>query len=189
MIARFVAATALAALFATAASAQTAVPVGHFDSVELEGGGHVTFHYGAQQHVMLNNGSTQYTKFEIDGDKLVIRTCATDNCPTIYKMDVDIATPSIHGLAISGGGQMEVASGFPAQNKVSVAVRGGGEIDALNISASSADAAVQGGGQIHIHAEHALTAAVNGGGQILYAGNPSVTSAINGGGQVSRDGG
>lgn len=187
MIARLLSATAFAVLFATAASAQTAVPVGHFDSVELEGGGHVTFHYGAQQRVVLTAGSTQYTKFEMQGSQLVIHTCGSDNCPTFYDLNVDITVPAIHGLGISGGGHIEVAPGFPAQNNVSVAVHGGGQIDARNLTASSANAAVNGGGVIRVNARDALTAAVNGGGDVRYAGSPRVTTAINGGGNVSRD--
>jgi hypothetical protein len=187
MIARLVSATALAALFATAAFAQSVVPVGHFDSVQLEGGGHITFHYGAQQRVVLTNGSTRYTKFEMEGNQLVIRTCGADDCPTFYDMNVDITVPAIRGLGISGGGHIEVAPGFPVQNNIATAVRGGGEIDARNLAASSANAAVNGGGVIRVNARNALTAAVNGGGDVRYAGNPRVTTAINGGGNVSHD--
>jgi hypothetical protein len=189
MIARLLSATAFAALLATAAQAQTAVPIGHFDNAELRGGGHITFHYGAQQHVTLVNGSTQYTRFEIrDGDKLVIDAC-NDNCPMHYDLDIDITTPQIHGLGVSGGGHIEIAQGFPAQDHLDVAVHGGGRIDTRNLRASSGDAAVDGGGQIDIRATDALDAAVNGGGDIRYAGNPRVNTAINGGGNVSRDGG
>jgi Putative auto-transporter adhesin, head GIN domain len=189
MIARLLCASAFAALLVSGASAQTAVPVGHFNNVELKGGGHVTFHYGAQQRVVLTTGSTQYTKFEMDGNKLVINTCGADNCPMIYDLDVDITTPGLHGLAVSGGGHIEVAPGFPVQDDIDVAVQGGGRIDTRSMTATSADAAVDGGGQIHIRVARGLDAAVNGGGQILYTGSPAVTSAINGGGQVEHEGG
>jgi hypothetical protein len=189
VIARFLCAATFAALLASAASAQTAVPVGHFDSVELRGGGHLVFRYGPQQHVMLVNGSTQYTTFHIDdGHQLVIDAC-NSNCPMQYDLNIEITTPEIRGVAVDGGGHIEVASGFPAQGRISAAVNGGGRIDTRNISVSEGDAAIEGGGQIDIRASNALNAAVNGGGQIRYAGNPNVSSAINGGGNVSGEGG
>lgn len=187
MIARLLSASALAALFATAASAQSTVPVGHFDSVELNGGGHVTFHYGAQQRVAITAGSAQITKFHIEnGDKLVIDIC-DNNCPMQYDLQVDVTTPQIHGLAIQGGGHLDVAPGFPTQDKLSAAVQGGGKIEARALTVRSANAAVDGGGVISLNASDALMAAVNGGGDVRYAGNPRVTTAINGGGNVSRD--
>lgn len=189
MIARLLSATAFAALLATSASAQTAVPVGHFEDVELHGGGHVTFVYGAQQGVMLLKGSTQYTRFEIrDGHQLTIDACNED-CPRNYEPEIQITTPEIHGVAVHGGGQIEVAPGFPAQGRVSAAVRGGGHIDTRNLTASAGDAAVDGGGQIDIKATSVLNAAVDGGGHIRYSGDPSLNSAVHGGGNVSREGG
>lgn len=187
MIARLLSATALAALFATAASAQTAVPVGHFDGVEVNGGGHVTLRYGAQQRVVITAGSAQISKFHIeDGNKLVIDIC-DNNCPMHYDLQVDITTPEIRDLGIQGGGEIDVAQGFPAQDKLSVAVEGGGKINTRAMTARSASASVDGGGVILVDASDALTAAVNGGGDVRYTGNPRVTTAINGGGNVSHD--
>jgi Putative auto-transporter adhesin, head GIN domain len=189
MIARLLSTAAFAALLATAASAQTVVPVGHFDSVELRGGGHVTFHYGAQQRVTLVKGSTQYTGFAIrDGRKLVIDACNGD-CPMVYDLDIEITTPDIGAVAVKGGGHIDVAPGFPAQDRIVAAVDGGGHIDTRNIDAESATAAVDGGGKIEIRAEKGLTASVDGGGRIRYAGHPAVTTAIDGGGSVEREGG
>ena len=187
MIARLLSASAFAALLASGAIAQTAVPVAHFDGVELRGGGHIVFRYGAVQRMTLLKGSTQYTRFEMeDSNKLVISAC-NENCPMHYDLEIEITTPDIEAVAVAGGGQIEVASGFPAQRNIDVAIKGGGQIDARNLKASSANAAVSGGGQIDIGTTRALTAAVNGGGQIHYSGNPSVTSAINGGGEVNRE--
>jgi hypothetical protein len=188
MIARLFSATALATLLATAASAQTAVPIGHFEDVQLHGGGHVMLVYGAQQGVTLLQGSTQYTHFEVqDGHQLVIEACNED-CPRNYEPDIQITTPEIHGVAVRGGGHIGVAPGFPAQDHISAAVRGGGSVDTRNLTVLAGNAAVDGGGTIEIKATSALNAAVDGGGRIRYSGNPSVASAIKGGGNVSREG-
>ncbi len=189
MITRFLSATAFAALLATAASAQTAVPIGHFDGVELNGGGHIVFRHGPVQRVVILKGSAQISKFHIEAsNKLVVDIC-DGNCPTHYDLELEITTPAIQSVSVNGGGDIDVAPGFPAQQQITAAIEGGGRIDTRNVDATTGNAAVEGGGEIHIKARNALSAAVNGGGEIHYAGNPQVTTAINGGGDVSREGG
>lgn len=188
--ARFLAAAAfVGGLVATVASAQTTVPLAHFDSIELRGGGHVVLRHGAQQRVTILHGSTQYTHFGMEErGKLVIDACNSD-CPWHYDLEIEIVTPDIRGVAIDGGGRIESAPGFPAQGSITAAVNGGGHIDVRNLAARSGTAAVDGGGHIEIRASASLTAAVNGGGNIRYVGNPQVTTAIDGGGSVQREGG
>ncbi|HEY2068501.1 MAG TPA: DUF2807 domain-containing protein [Rhizomicrobium sp.] len=180
------ASTAIVSL-AGLAQAQTAVPVSHFDSVELEGGGHVVLKHGDVQRVMLIKGSTQFTTFETGSNshKLTIKTCNRD-CPEQYDLEIEITTPDIPAVAIEGGGHIESDGAFPGQHAVTAAVHGGGNIDLRSINADDATAAVDGGGHIELRAEKHLTAAVNGGGHIGYAGNPEVTEAVNGGGSVTH---
>jgi hypothetical protein len=187
---RLLAAAAFAGGFAVAvAAAQTAVPLAHFNTIELRGGGHVVLRHGAQQKVTLLQGSTQYTRFEMEhAGKLVIDTCNSD-CPMHYDLEIEIVTPDIHGVAIDGGGAIESAPGFPTQGAITAAINGGGRIDMRNLAAANGTAAVDGGGHIEINASGHLTAAVNGGGNIRYVGNPQVTTAIDGGGSVQREGG
>jgi hypothetical protein len=190
----FAAAVFVGGLAAGCASAQTIVPTGPFESVELRGGGHVLLRYGPSERVSLIQGSTDYTRFHIeDGNKLVIDTCGRDNgmheCPSNYDLDVEIVTPRISGVAISGGGKIETAPGFPVQGEIDAAVEGGGNIDVRAIEAKNASAAVDGGGKIYIRADGHLNAAVNGGGSIRYTGTTNVTSAIDGGGSVQPVGG
>jgi hypothetical protein len=176
-------------LFATVASAQTTVPLAHFTSIELRGGGHVVLRHGAQQRVTILKGSTHYTRFGMaEQGKLVIDACHSD-CPWHYDLQIEIVTPDIRGVAISGGGAIETASGFPAQSSITAAVDGGGHIDVRTVAVRSGTAAVDGGGRIEIRATGSLAAAVNGGGNIRYVGNPQLTTAIDGGGSVQREGG
>jgi hypothetical protein len=163
------------------------VQIGPFDSVELRGGGHVTLRYGATQRVTFVQGSPQYTRLAIeDGNKLIIDVC-NDNCPMHYDLDIEIVTPHLTAVAVSGGGDIESQSGFPAQDEIAAAVQGGGDVDVRAIEARTARAAVSGGGDIRIHADSELTAAVNGGGTIRYSGGAQVTSAINGGGSIEPE--
>ena len=177
--------TALLSLSAIPAAAEV-VPVGHFDGVGLEGGGHVLVKYGPQQKVTLLKGSTQYTTFTIRrGNQLEIKACSRD-CPHVYDLEIEIVTPKLESAAIEGGGHIVASGGFPGQDGFSAAVDGGGHIEMGAISADRVNAAVDGGGHIDVTAKSALHAAVDGGGSITYHGDPEVSSAVDGGGSVSK---
>jgi len=188
MKSRLLVAAALMSLAASPSLAQTAVPVAHFKSIELRGGGHVTLRHGAEQRVTLLKGSTQYTRIRIDDEnsgQLVIDAC-NSNCPHHYDLDIEIVTPDIGGVAVSGGGDIVSGSDFPRQDSISAAVDGGGQIDLRAVDVENASAAVDGGGKILVKAERSLMAAVDGGGHIVYWGSAEVKSAIDGGGSVSK---
>ena len=178
-----------AVLLASPAFAATPVQVGHFDQIELHGGGHVTVRHGAQQSVTLVKGSTDVTKFEIhDGNKLIIYACTGTCSMENYELAIEIVTPDLAGAAIHGGGDIVAEGTFPTRDNFAAAIHGGGDVDMLAISAATVEAAVHGGGDIHVTATKQLTAAVEGGGDISYRGNPQVTNAIHGGGSVEHEG-
>jgi hypothetical protein len=176
---------ALLGLIAVPALAED-VSVGHFDQVELDGGGHVQVKYGPVQKVTLLKGSTQYTKFAIRHDKqLEIKACQW-HCPADYSVDVEIVTPFINGASIDGGGHIVIASGFPAQHDLAAAIDGGGSLNLDALTADVVNAAIDGGGHIQVSAKQSLRASIDGGGLITYRGDPQVMSAIDGGGAVTR---
>jgi hypothetical protein len=165
-------------------AAAAGVPLGAFDQVGLNGGGHVTIRHGAQQSVNILKGSAQYTQFSIrEGHKLRIDACK-ESCPNHYDLEIEIVTPELKGVAINGGGEIDTQGSFPSQGTLGVAINGGGDIDVHAITADNVDAAVRGGGDIEITATRALNAAVSGGGDITYHGSPQVNQAIRGGGSV-----
>jgi len=182
----FVALALALVLAALPALAEERVPVAPFDSIELEGGGHVIVKQGDVQQVRLVSGSTSFTRIVVEkGRKLRIEAC-NDNCPHHYDLQVEITTPRLDALAVSGGGEIEGAGDFPGLHKLAVAVNGGGTVDTRALHADRATAAVDGGGLIRVRANGELTAVINGGGTIRYWGNPRVTSAIDGGGKVEH---
>ena len=175
-----------ALLAAAPALADELVPVPHFGSVELRGGGEVVVQRGPVQRVTLLEGSSRYTRVRvIRGDKLAIDVCDS-SCPHNYRLRVLVESPNVPNLAIDGGGKISTAGGFGGQSEVVAAISGGGVIDATSVSAAKATAAVEGGGEIRVRAVRTLTAAIDGGGVIRYWGDPQVTSAIDGGGVVRR---
>ncbi|HKP34771.1 MAG TPA: DUF2807 domain-containing protein [Sphingomicrobium sp.] len=161
------------------------VPVAGFRSVQLVGGGIVTVVPGPAQRVTILEGSSQFTRMRVQPNgKLKIVTC-DDRCPHTYRLRVRIQSPRVPDLAISGGGVITAAGGFRPQSQVSVAINGGGKIDARAIEAADVSAAVNGGGEILVRPRSVLSAAVNGGGRVRYWGNPRVSMAVHGGGAVS----
>ena len=99
-------------------------------------------------------------------------------------MRIQIETPRVPDLAITGGGQITTANGFRPQPQLSAAVLGGGRIDAKSVEAANVSAAVNGGGELLVRPRASLSAAVNGGGLVRYWGNPAVSMAVRGGGAV-----
>jgi hypothetical protein len=175
-----------ALLAAAPALADELVPVPHFKSVELRGGGEVVVQHGPVQRVTLVEGSTRFTRVRVIRDgKLAIDVCNED-CPRNYRLKVVVETPNVPYLAVDGGGRISTAPGFGGQPELVAAINGGGVIDATNVTAAKATAAVDGGGEIRVRALRDLTAAINGGGVVRYWGDPQVTSAIDGGGVVRR---
>jgi hypothetical protein len=178
-----------AILFALAApqgaSAQV-VPLAKFRSVELNGGGRVHLRHGPVQRVTFLKGDPRVTRLTVKDngsqDRLVIDTCRR-SCND-YRLELEIVSPNISGVAINNGGQIQTRGGFPVQDSIGVAVRSGGQIDARGLPARNVGAAVSGGGKILTRASGSLSAAVQGGGNITYWGDPSVTTAIQGGGVV-----
>lgn len=162
------------------------VRVPQFRSVEIRGGGDITVVPGPAQRVTLLEGSTRFTQFHVDRDSLRIDAC-NQECPRQYRLRIEIQSPQVPGVAVTGGGMIHVGSGFAAQPDLSAAIKGGGKIDARAVDAGHVSAAVDGGGQIEVRPRSTLAAAVRGGGEIRYSGNPQVTSAIMGGGWIGRD--
>jgi len=178
---------ALALAASAPALATEIVPVQHFRSVELRGGGELTVVPGPVQRVTLLQGSTSYTRFYVDGQgKLRIDACYRQ-CPRNFNLQIRIESPHVPDVGISGGGAITAARGFAPQSQLSVAVNGGGSIDMRALDAVDVSAAVNGGGRIFVRPRTNLSAAVRGGGEVRYSGNPQVSMAVAGGGDVRRD--
>lgn len=171
---------------AAPASAAETVPVPQFRTIQLRGGGSVVVRPGPAQRVTIVNGSTQFTSIRVDHrGQLKIDAC-NERCPRRYDLRIEIQSPSAPDAAISGGGSISFAAGYRPQGDFSVAVNGGGHVDARSLRVGNVSAAVNGGGRVLTGPSSHLSAAVSGGGEVRYAGNPHVSSVVNGGGAVRR---
>ena len=137
-----------------------------------------------RKRVTILEGSSRFTRIYVDQHgSLKIDVCNND-CPQHYRLRVEIQSPRVPVMAVDGGGAINVAGGFGPVPALTIAVNGGGKIDARSVDASDVTAAVNGGGQLLVRARSGLTGAVRGGGVIRYWGNPDVTSVVDGGGSI-----
>jgi hypothetical protein len=175
----------LTLLAAAPLAAAETVSVPAFRSVELRGGGDIVVRPGPAQVTILQ-GSSQFTRFAVDGEgQLKIDAC-NDRCPRHYDLKIQISYPTVLPMGVKGGGRIAVASGFPRQHVLAAGVGGGGEIDLRSVAADTVAAGVNGGGKILVGTSNSVAAAVSGGGEIRYAGDPAVTRVIDGGGVIRR---
>ena len=82
---------------------------------------------------------------------------------------------------MSGGGSIESQGDFPRENKLTIAVIGGGRVDVRSLDVAEVTATVDGAGEISEMAKDALTAVIDSGGHIKYWGNPRLNEFVDGG--------
>ncbi len=174
----------LALLGSLPAQAQGPAAQSPFRSIALWGGGTDTVRHAPAHRVTVRSGGAGRA-IRYEGDKLVIDRCRRP-CPAGHRIEVEVATPRIAGLAVADGGLIQLVGAFPAQAEVAAAVSSGGTIDMRRLGATRVTAAVVQGGGILASAGRELTAAVIDGGIVTYWGNPKVTSSVRRGGAVVK---
>lgn len=172
---------------AAPASAGTVVPLAPFQGIDLHGGGDVVLKHGAVQRVTILKGSLQYSKLTVVNGTLDVSACDSWwNCPRNYDFKVEIETPMLSAIAVHGGGELSTEGAFPAQDRLSLAIHGGGDADVRAIPVRNASVSVHGGGDLRVTATEALSGSVEGGGDVTYWGHPKQLSvATHGGGDIS----
>lgn len=181
----------IAALAGGPAFADTAVPVGHFNSVSIEGMGHITFVHGAQQRVVLKQGDTDNTKIYVKDGDLVFKSCPgkgwfgwNSSCPMGYELNVEITTPSLSAVEIDGSGKIDTRGGFPQQAKLDVEINGSGNVDLMGMPSGSSSVEIHGSGKVHLAPHDKLDVEIAGSGSVVYAGSPRISQSIMGSGEV-----
>lgn len=117
---------------------------------------------------------------------------------------VDVATPALDGLRISGSGdatvtglnggalRLEVSGSgdIMAQGSVDelrVSLSGSGDLSLYGLATRRATLAIAGSGDVALSVSEALDATISGSGDVRYRGSPRVTSSVSGSGSVERD--
>lgn len=165
---------------------QTTLQVASFNAIELPNGGHVVFRPAPTHGVTLVRGSLDYTRINVaNGGRLVVDKCSR-KCPRGYRLEIEIAAPSLTGISLANGGIIQSRGRFPRQGELAVAVDHGGTIDVRSMVADRVTASVEQGGRILTVPRTSLFARVRQGGVITYWGNAQVRSSAEHVGVVSR---
>jgi hypothetical protein len=188
-------AAALGLLVAAPVAAQTDVPAGPFRTIALHGNGTVTVRHASVQQVRIVEGNARISSIHLADrgpnaartarGRLVVETCP-NRCPIGYHLVVEIDTPDVEEVAVSGNGRIDIGPGFPRRPSFAASVTGNGRIDARAVAAGQASAAISGDGDISLGRIDGLAAAVKGKGRIVYRGRPRIRSAVTGGGRVEQ---
>jgi Putative auto-transporter adhesin, head GIN domain len=179
-----------------------------FDEIQISGAANLQVVKGDKHRVVLKGNSKhfKYILFNADGNTLECRT--RKNSPSNLNVTVHVTLPNIERIAISGAGEIEMASfdslttleidltgagsfetiGNPTKVKeLDISISGAGDVEANKLIAERVDVEVSGAGNAEVHATKELNAKVSGVGSIEYEGNPKVKKRISGIGSISKN--
>ena len=175
-----------------------------FSGVDLAASCNVTIQVGGRPSVVVraDDNLLRHVKTRARAGTLTIWT--TGSFTTNSPMSVQISTPSLQALALSGSGAI-TAGNIQAQRltvtlsgsgmvrasgtvtHLDVSLGGSGEAQLGQLAARDVHGILKGSGRIVTRATDTLQASVPGSGTIIYSGHPAhVTTRITGSGTVTR---
>ena len=184
------------------AAAQTR-SVGAFTGLELAGSNIVSIRVGGPQSVVVHADDNLLDRVttSVQGGRLVVGE-TSGSFATKTPMHVEVTTPSLDAITLSGSGIVTVAgiaaprftvavpgSGIVRASgtttRLDVSVAGSGDAELYQLTAREVRASVPGSGRIAVTATGSLDAAIAGSGAVTYAGGPAqVTTHVTGSGAV-----
>ncbi len=182
--------------------------IGDFSKVELNGSTTVRVNKSDDYYVVVSGYNNLLPQFEtkVKGDRLILQyndrywNVKNDN------IIVDVYTPYVDGLNISGSGDITMGAKFELDelkgkisgsgsmvlansviNTIRLDVNGSGNIAAKNIQCHNAHVDISGSGDIYVRADSYLGVNISGSGDVYYYGNPgSMDVNISGSGKVHK---
>lgn len=173
-----------------------------FSRLDLAGANSVAVTVGRPQSVTVHGDSNLLDRVttQVTSGTLIIGE--NGGFTTKAPMNVEVSTPSLTMLTLSGDGQVTVTGLSAAQltvtvsgdgllsaagtvTRLSVSLPGDGQAQLSELTARDVHAVLSGSGLIQVTATNSLDAAVPGTGAIMYGGNAAqVTTSITGTGTV-----
>jgi hypothetical protein len=157
-----------------------------FEKVEVSGGGKLYFHYAPEVSMELSGPGACFEsiKTEVVANTLYINAGGAfdDGC----EVKIYVGTPALNGIWLKGGGSLEVKEGFPAVERFSCQIDGGGRVHMPSLQVDSLYASIDGGGALRVRVNSFLKGEISSGGVIRYYGSPVVESEISGGGLIKK---
>jgi hypothetical protein len=182
--------------------------VSGFDQVEVHGGGNLILVQGDSESLEIEaeDNIMPYLRSQVIGGSLILDFDDTVNKSfnTTRPINYYVTIKDVHGLSISGGGDIE--SNDIVTDSLEVGISGGGDLKIDNLTADSLQVNVSGGGDVRILSgevseqklhisgggkydaadlqSQTVTANVSGGGNLTVWAEKDLTVAISGGGNV-----
>jgi hypothetical protein len=156
-----------------------------FSSVVLKGAANLNITNGHDYHVKVNApiNLIPMIQTKVENDQLII-SMKNEFSLNDSKIDLEITTPSLKSVTVSGAGNVEIAS-FQVQ-KMKLTLSGAGKIRFSNSECDSLFAILSGAGNMYVDVSDYLEANLKGVGNIEYHGDPTVNSKISGVGNVVK---
>ena len=156
-----------------------------FSTIVLRGAGNLKITNGQDSHVKVNAPVNLLPMIEttVENDQLII-SMKNEFSLNDSKIDLDITTPTLKAVTVSGAGNVEIAS-FQVQ-KMKLTLSGAGKIRFSNSECDSLFAILSGAGNMYVDVSDYLEANLKGVGNIEYHGDPTVNSKISGVGKVIK---
>jgi hypothetical protein len=171
-----------------AASETRVVPA--FSGVTLAGAAEVLVDVGGEQRVVVHadDNLLPIITTEVEGGVLVVSQ--TDPIDTATTPRVEVTTPSLDTLRLTGAGDLTldghdlerldvslsgagVLRGSGSVERLDLMLSGAGNIELEGLVAAETSAMLSGAGNIVVHATRSLDAKVTGVGTIFYVGDPA----------------
>jgi Putative auto-transporter adhesin, head GIN domain len=171
-----------------AASETRVVPA--FSGVTLAGAAEVFVDVGGEQRVVVHadDNLLPIITTEVEGGVLVVSQ--TDPIDTATTPRVEVTTPSLDTLRLTGAGDLTldghdlerldvslsgagVLRGSGSVERLDLMLSGAGNIELEGLVAAETSAMLSGAGNIVVHATRSLDARVTGVGTIFYGGDPA----------------
>jgi hypothetical protein len=160
--------------------------------IKLSGGLDVVLEKGpANIRVEADENLQQYIMTEEDNGWIEVKTKSRVNLKSSTPIRVYITTPEITALSVSGSGDIISANLFNADNKVTISIKGSGDIR-MGLHAPSIEADIKGSGDIELTGETRdvevdIKGSGNFNGSELKAENADITIAGSGDAYVYAD--
>lgn len=174
-----------------------------FTSVEIRTSGklEITLGKAAPLEITADDNIAPLIKTEVTGGKLLITSDKSFTTKSDLKFTVGAAelksllvlgsaNANITGVSgdalaieISGSGDAKLQGKI---ERLTVNIKGSGDVEALKLTARNATVSIAGSGDIEVNATESLTASIMGSGDVKYAGSPKVTKNVTGTGEVKQ---
>jgi hypothetical protein len=154
-----------------------------FSGVTLKAANDVRIHVGRAQRVTVygDDNLLELVTTRVENGQLVIG--ARRGFMTTTPMRVDVSTPTLDTITLTGSGVMRAEGSTP---QAVATLAGAGRLQLAPLIARHVVAVLAGAGRIDVTATESLTAELVGSGAIVYSGDPAhVTTNVEGTGTVA----